>query len=224
MVEPLIGLIFHGIGTPRRKLEPGEAPYWVSINQFEAILDQMQASPNANRVRLSFDDANASDHDIALPRLLARGLTADIFVPTGRIGEVGSLDTNQICALQDMGMTIGSHGVAHVDWSLLSSTALAEELSVSRMTLMTILAVPVTTAGIPFGAYDARVLRAMRRAGYDVAFSSDRGRMSSTAFVRPRTSVRADMSRADIEAILEGWFPFGKSVRRSIRMIWRRWL
>ena len=222
--EPLVGLIFHGIGTPGRKLESGEAPYWVSIKQFEKILDQVQTSPNAKQVRISFDDATASDYEIALPRLLDRGLTANIFVPTGRIGQVGSLDTNQICTLQEMGMTIGSHGIAHVNWSRLSSTALAEELSVSRETLMSILAAPVTTAGIPFGAYNARVLRAMRQAGYDVAFSSDQGWMSSTAFLRPRTSVRAEMSDTDVEAILVGWLPFRQRIRRSVSMMRRRWL
>ena len=58
-------------GTWRVRWELGEAPYWISELMFETILDRVAAAPA--RYRLSFDDGNASDHDIALPRLLARG-------------------------------------------------------------------------------------------------------------------------------------------------------
>ncbi|MEO6299557.1 MAG: polysaccharide deacetylase family protein, partial [Paracoccaceae bacterium] len=84
MVERQIGLIFHGIGAPDRELERGEAPYWVSITQFEDTLDMIRAHPQPGRFRISFDDGNMSDHDIALPRLVAAGLVAEFFVLSGR--------------------------------------------------------------------------------------------------------------------------------------------
>lgn len=219
-----IGVIFHGIGEPRRGLERGEAPYWISPEMFRRILDRVAQAPRPDRIRLSFDDGNVSDHDIALPELQARGLTADFFVLSGRIGSPGSLGVAQILALQAAGMTIGSHGIAHRDWRELDDADLRTELVQSRARLEEICGRPVTTAGIPFGGYDARVLRALRAAGYSCAWSSDRGTMDPTAFLRPRTSVRGAMEVAEIDAILAGQMPLAARLRRALGMARRRWL
>jgi len=223
MKQTAIGLIFHGIGLPQRDLEPGEAPYWISTDRFERILDQLQGTFRPDLIRLSFDDGNASDHDIALPRLLARGLKADFFVLVGRIGQEGSLSADQVRALRAAGMAIGSHGIAHLDWRQLDGPALEAELAESRAALGALLAYPVTAAGIPFGAYNARVLRALRRAGYAVAYSSDRGRMQLDAFLRPRTSVWAQMNDLELTAVLANRISLGKRIRRTIGMARRQW-
>ncbi len=216
MSETHIGLILHGIGTPGRGLEAGEVPYWISTDRFESVLDQIVRTPRPDLIRISFDDGNRSDHDIALPRLLARGLTADFFVLSGRIGSAGSLDAGQVRALVAAGMGIGSHGVDHRDWKSLTGADLEAELALSRATLESICGQPVTTAGIPFGSYDARVLRGLRRAGYDCAYSSDRGTMVMTDFLRPRISVRAAMTEAEIAHILAGRMPPLVRLRRAV--------
>lgn len=217
-----VALIFHGIGTPARDLEPGEAPYWVSVAQFEAVLDRIAALPDPGPIRISFDDGNASDHDIALPRLLARGMVADFFVLSGRLGRPGSLDAGQVRALLAAGMTIGSHGIAHLNWRGLDDAALEEELSLSRRRLEEVTGKPVTTAGIPFGSYDARVLRALRKAGYTAAWSSDRGRMNPQAFLRPRTSITGAMGAAEVAEILSGHLPLRARLRRAVGMTRKR--
>ena len=222
MSQRQIGLIFHGIGTPARRMEAGEAPYWVSVAQFETVLDLIARQPLPERFRISFDDGNISDHDIALPRLTAHRLRADFFVLSGRIGQPGSLDRDHVRALQRAGMTIGSHGVAHRDWRRLDDAGLAEELRASRICLEAIIGVPVTTAGIPFGSYDRRVLQALRGAGYQAAYSSDRGEMDPTAFLRPRTSITAAMGPGEIAAILAGQMSPIARLRRVIGMARKR--
>lgn len=222
MTHRQIGIIFHGIGTPARTLEPGEAPYWISTAAFEALLDRLLAHPEPGRFRLSFDDGNASDHDIALPRLTARGLRADFFVLSGRIGQPGSLDAAQIAALQAAGMTIGSHGTLHRNWSTLDAGELTAELSQSRAVLQSLCGQPVTTAGIPFGGYDAKVLAALRQAGYLAAYSSDRGWMDPQAFLRPRTSVTGAMDGAAIQALLAGHLAPLARLRRGLAMARKR--
>ena len=222
MPQKNIGLLFHGIGTPGRQLEPGEAPYWISAAQFEHVLDRICAAPQPDLFRISFDDGNLSDHDIALPLLLERGLRADFFVLSGRIDTPGSLGEGHIRALQAAGMAIGSHGVAHRDWRGLDPAALRAELTDSRAVLEAICGHAITTAGIPFGGYDARVLRALRQAGYTTAYSSDRGTMNPHAFLRPRTSIQGAMQPADVAAILAGQMPLFKRVRRMLGMARRR--
>ena len=219
-----IGLNFHGIGDPSRTLESGEARYWISTAMFTDILDRVAAQPDPGAYVLTFDDGNLSDHDIALPALAARGLGATVFVLTGRIGAPGSLNRVQILALAKAGIAIGSHGVAHRPWSQLDGPALHHELSGSKMALEEICGHPVTLAGIPFGRYNARTLRALRRAGYAAAYSSDGGAMSPSAFLRPRTSLRADMTAAEIGAVLAGHLSPARRVRRALGIAQRRLL
>ena len=51
-------------------------------------------------MRISFDDGNASDLDIALGALLERGLVGSFFVVAGRIGSRGSLDSDGLRELE----------------------------------------------------------------------------------------------------------------------------
>jgi len=46
--------------------------------------------------------------------------------------------------------------------------------------------------------------------------------MDPTAFLRPRTSVRGDMSEADIAAILTGQMSLPQKLRRMVGMARRR--
>ncbi len=222
MAATHIGLIFHGIGDPQRKLEAGEAPYWISVKKFETILAMIQKLPAPERIRISFDDGNLSDHDIALPRLVERGLTADFFPLFGRVGQAGSLNASHIRALEAAGMRVGSHGVAHVNWSMLDAGALKNELQQSRVGLGAICSHPVTAAAIPFGGYNGNVLRQLREEGYTAAYTSDGGRMNPSAFLRPRKSVREDMTEQDLRAHLTGKMGIRSRVRRMIGMVKRR--
>lgn len=220
MVLLRTGINFHGIGCPQRALEPGEEPYWINVERFEALLDAIAMHPE--RYRISFDDGNLSDHAIALPRLLARGLKADFFVLTGRIGQAGSLGPKEIGSLRDAGMRIGSHGKTHCDWCRLDADTLRSELEESKDVLERLSGRPVTAAAIPFGRWNARVLRAVRFAGYEIAWSSDGGRMRKDTFLRPRRSVRADMNFAAIHELLAGKLRPVQALRRGLGMTFRR--
>src|SRR5262245_62431527 len=94
---------FHGIGTPKRTLDPGEPPFWVSRDQFLRILDRVAAHSALPNFKLTFDDGNTSDLELAAPALAERGLTGTFFVLTGRLDGVGSLDAGDLRALAALG-------------------------------------------------------------------------------------------------------------------------
>jgi peptidoglycan/xylan/chitin deacetylase (PgdA/CDA1 family) len=219
-----VSIIFHGIGTPGRVLEPGEAPYWISVEKFERVLDRITALPVPSDLHITFDDGNLSDHDVAFPRLRDRGLAADIFVLTGRIGAAGSLGRDHIQRMQNAGFGIGSHGIAHQNWARLGGDDLAEELVTSYAVLQEICAAPPCGAAIPFGSYDSRVINALRQAGYVCAWSSDRGTYDRGSFLRARTSIRADTTDADLTDILAGHLSPAAWARRAIGMARKRLL
>ena len=125
----MINLGFHGVGTPERELEPDEEQYWVDAELFGELLDTALELPE---VRLTFDDGNASDLSVALPMLLERGLTAAFFVIAGRLGQPGSLAADDVRALADAGMTIGTHGMRHRPWRFLDEEGYREELDAAR--------------------------------------------------------------------------------------------
>ncbi|MFV0458013.1 MAG: polysaccharide deacetylase family protein [Actinomycetales bacterium] len=185
----MINLCFHGIGEPGRELEPGEAKYWVSTTLFKQVLDLVQDNPE---VAISFDDGNASDHDQALPALTERGLDAAFFVLAGRLDQTGSLSREQVMALQDAGMSIGSHGMNHVSWRGLTEAGQSAEFVRARDLLSQVCGVPVTWAALPLGQYDRAVLRRLRANGYQRVYSSDRSAARMGAWFQPRYSIRAD--------------------------------
>ncbi|MFI7607390.1 polysaccharide deacetylase family protein [Micromonospora sp. NPDC049366] len=196
MTRHVLNICFHGIGEPGRELEPGEDRYWVTRDQFLAILDEVAAWP---AVRISFDDGNDSDVRIGLPALRDRNLTADFFVLAGRLGEPGSLDEDGVRELRRNGMTVGTHGLAHRSWRGMDRATVHDELVVARERLVAAVGgAPVDLAACPLGRYDRRLLARLRLLGYTGVFTSDRRAARAGAWLQPRFSVR----RADTPASL----------------------
>lgn len=208
----------HGIGTPERELEPGEAAYWISPEQFrEAVA---MARDHRTDVGFSFDDSNRSDLTYGAPILRdagnSQGISADFFVLAGRIDQPGSLSADDIRALRDMGHRIGSHGMDHVDWTGLDAAGARRELYEARDRIADVTDTAITAVGIPFGRYNAAVLKALRKAGYDRAYSSDGGIARDRDFPIARHSLRGDMSRDDIAALLDGREAVKTRLRRAV--------
>ncbi len=213
---------FHGIGAPRRDLEPGEGPFWITTDLFRRLLDRIAEHPQRHRLRITFDDSNASDIEIALPELLARELSASFFVLTARLGQRGSLGPADVSELRACGMRIGSHGARHRDLTALNPQGLADELAQSKAALEAICGAPISGFAIPFGRYNRRVLRMIRQAGFERAFSSDGGDALDGSFMQPRRSIRGDMQGSDIDRILDGRMPPLRQIRRALGMSFKR--
>ncbi len=195
----MVILNFHGLGPVPRDIDAGEADCWLNASHFESILDRVMGD---DRILITFDDGNASDHGIALPALLRRGMEAMFFVCSGRVGMSTFLDAGQIRELDGHGMTIGSHGVNHQPWRSLDDKRLQEEVAGSRKALENLLGKKVESAACPFGDYDRRVLRILKNAGYQSVFTSDGGECDSGWWLKPRTTVRRSFTPAHLDRIL----------------------
>ncbi len=180
-------VLFHGVGTPKRTLEPGEEQYWIEPSQMEEILDALTQVPG---LVISFDDSNSSDLEIAVPALRRRGLDATFFVLAGRLGESGSLDAVDVRALLGEGMAVGSHGMHHVPWRRLSPEAVEEELAAARRMIEDVVEGPVERAALPFGSYGRRTLALLHRLGYTEVSTSDRRLQRAGGYLQHRFSVR----------------------------------
>ncbi len=224
-------LNFHGIGRPRRELEPGEAPFWIGVDVFRRVLDlvaERRAPPETADIRITLDDGNASDTEIAAPELAARGLRATVFPLSDRLGAAGALSAGDLRALVGAGHRVGSHGAAHRDWRGLDAAGLHAELVEARAAIAEAAGAAVDEAAVPFGRYDRRVLAALRAAGYRAVYTSDGGPAPAgdgpdgLAWLRPRTSLRADQGVAAVAAVLAGGEPVARRIRRRVGMAWKR--
>lgn len=209
--KSVVNLTVHGIGTPVRELDPGEDEVWVTVDQFEELLDAVTGRPD---VRLTFDDGNASDLDIALPHLVKRGLTAQFFIAAGLLGRPGRLAPDGVRELAQAGMSIGSHGWAHCDWRRLAPGQVHQELVEANRVLEKLADRPVSEVSIPFGSYDRHVLRRLKAADVTRAYTSDGGDARPHSWLQARTSLRSTIDSAWISDVLDGEPSIPRRARR----------
>lgn len=215
-----INLTFHGVGPQTRPLEPGEDGVWVTSELFTSVLDVVEGRPD---VTITFDDGNDSDVRVALPALRERGLTATFFVVAGKLGSPGFLSAEDVRLLAGEGMTIGNHGMHHRSWRKLDDDTLKEELGSARGMLEEVVGGRVAQAAIPFGSYDRRVLQALRRHGYDRAFTSDGGPAQPGRWLQARTSLRKVDGVAQVRQILWPTASAWSTATRGAKAAVKRW-
>jgi peptidoglycan/xylan/chitin deacetylase (PgdA/CDA1 family) len=215
-------LNFHGIGVPHRGVDPGERKVWVSRENFSVWLDRIgtlrQVHPT--RIRITFDDGNASDVEIALPALCKHNLTATFFVCAGRLQTTGYLDGAAVRNLLDAGMEVGSHGMHHRDWRTLDARALDEEIGTARRMLEDVCGRAIVAVAIPFGSYNRRVLERLRAERFACVYTSDGGFARQQAWLRPRNTLRANSTQDDLTRLLAG-MPRSEAILRAAYRLYK---
>jgi peptidoglycan/xylan/chitin deacetylase (PgdA/CDA1 family) len=217
----IVTLTFHGIGPTERVLTPGESSVWLAVEQFEEILDAARGRPD---VHLTFDDGNVSDVQIALPRLLERGMRATFFLLAELVGRPGYVVRADVETVVREGMPIGLHGFSHRSWRSLDDRELDVELVEARATLEELARQPIVDVSCPFGDYDRRVLGRLRRESFDHVFTSDGGSARPDDWLQPRNSILATDDATCIDRIMaSASSPIDRATRRGKRLIkqWR---
>jgi len=190
MLAPNCILTFHALGEAAVPLEPDAEPYRVSEDAFSQTLGMLSGLEAAHGVKfqITFDDGYLSDYAIGFPGLAEAGRGGTFFVLAGRLDQPGSLTREQIREMHDHGMEIGTHGWDHVDWRTLDDAGRQREFADARKVLEDVTGAPVTKAAIPFGRFDAAVLKALKRHAYAQVFTSTAGLSLPHAWFQPRWS------------------------------------
>jgi peptidoglycan/xylan/chitin deacetylase (PgdA/CDA1 family) len=127
----------------------------------------------ARPVVFSFDDGYSSQVKIALPVLRRARWPAVLNLALDWLGELGG-DT-AVRRLIDAGWQIDGHSRTHPDLTRVSPARLVDETAGARAELQRRFGVPARFFAYPDGRYDARVIAAVRRAGYLAATTVRRG-------------------------------------------------
>ncbi len=181
----------HGLGDPPTTPSAGELKYWLNEAAFDQLLDEVCLARDMDDmcISITFDDGNMSDALIALPALVSRGLTAHFFLCAARVGKPHYLDGVAIRELLAAGMTIGSHGMNHIDWRRTSDSELDEEISGARRKLEDVCSQQILEVAIPFGSYDRRSISRLRKENLNAVFTSDGGVVRSGSWQKARNSL-----------------------------------
>jgi peptidoglycan/xylan/chitin deacetylase (PgdA/CDA1 family) len=201
-------LTYHVIGDP-----PPGTPFtdlWVSASTFAAqmryldehgynvvnlqdVYDYWHGGPLPRKaIVVSFDDGFDSHYRRARPILARHEWSGTLNLALSHIG--ADLSRAEIRALLAANWELDSHSLTHAYLPGLSSTRLRAEVSGSRRILRRDFHVPVNFFCYPIGAYDARVVLAVRAAGYQGATTTEYGLASRS---EPFTMDRVRISRGD---------------------------
>jgi peptidoglycan/xylan/chitin deacetylase (PgdA/CDA1 family) len=167
-----------------------------------------------NPVVLTFDDGYVDAATQVLPRLLQRGQKATFFVvsgfcaldPASRVTKWNRqfLTWDEVRALRDAGMEIGSHTVSHVRLSPLSRGDLQAQVVDSRATIERYLGKRIEFFAYPYNDQSRWVRRAVEKAGYRGAVVGARG--NADAFTLQRLTMHRGITPADLRSMLsENW-------------------
>lgn len=158
---------------------------------FEALMCRRRLGPKP--IMITFDDGYRDVFFKASPVLMRLGMRATAYVVSGRISgrDPSFLTWPLLHALERRGIEIGSHTVAHHDMTSQSDAEMLDDLKSSRRALERKLGHRAPWLAYPFGAYDERVERLTRRAGYLLAVTTQAGTVHSARqpFALPRLRI-----------------------------------
>ena len=163
---------------------------------------------NGREILITFDDGYESFHTIAAPALLARGMTATVFIVAGHIGGVNAWDSDSACsrnrplrlmdeeAIREViasGMEIGVHGWQHRDMTLCLKKEVAVEVVSSKEYVERLFDIRITVFAYPFGRFARHHFDVLRNAGYlgAVSIFSDQPYVTSNPYAMRRIYVHA---------------------------------
>lgn len=146
----------------------------ISMAKLAGYLKRGEPIP-LNPVVISFDDGWEDSYSVAYPALKKQNLSGTFYVYTNAVGHSKSLSWAQIEEMAKGGMDIESHTVTHPHLRTISSDDLKRELVESKANIERHTGKRVTSLAYPFGEYDAAVVDAVKRAGYESAASISPG-------------------------------------------------
>lgn len=180
---PVPILMYHVIADP-----PADAPYpqlyvserefagqmqWLARHGYRAVT-QRQVWNHWHRggalppkpIVISFDDGYRSVAEAAWPHMQRRSWPGVLNLTVKNLRVSGGLSGYKVRMLIAAGWELASHSLTHPDLTGLDDHTLSREVTRSRAVLRSRFEVPVDFFCYPAGRHDARVIRAVRQAGY----------------------------------------------------------
>lgn len=169
----------------------------------EEVMGSPLAANGAAPIAITFDDGYADNFSEALPELVARGMSATVFVVTSRVGTPGYLTWDQLREMKNAGMSIQSHTHTHPFLSTLEPGDARAELERARQLIDRELGQATTTLALPNGDAPRGWRRAdFLSAGVEWVATSSFGANDGRGWRVRRYTVRRGTTRAEFARIV----------------------
>jgi peptidoglycan/xylan/chitin deacetylase (PgdA/CDA1 family) len=169
---------------------------FTGVTMDEVLAGWRRGAPLPRRpIVFSFDDGYWSQYSNAAPILRSAGWPGVLNLELNDLRGKGSLKPGTIRKLIADGWEIDSHTISHPDLTQIDDGRLRHELRDSRRALHRMFGVPADVFCYPAGRFDARVVAAVRAAGYVAATTELSG--AATARLDPLTLPRVRVSGSD---------------------------
>lgn len=153
----------------------------VSVEQLAHRLEQ--GASVDKYVALSFDDGYKNNYSVVLPLLQKYGAKGSFFVINREMGDELHMNEQEIKALIDAGMELGSHTYSHNPLAKIEEKYLVWELDTSRYWLKKKFdGYIVRTLAYPNGSYNSTVMAAAKRYGFYRALTGHVGVNTATTY------------------------------------------
>jgi peptidoglycan/xylan/chitin deacetylase (PgdA/CDA1 family) len=179
IATPAAGAAYLGLWVPTRmfaaQMEALRRAGYHAITLAAAFAAWRHGAPLPRRpVVISFDDGYLGDYTHARPVLRRLGWPGvlDLLLANVRRGD---LTAHDVRALIRAGWEIDSHTLTHPDLTTVGEPQLRRELTGSQAEIRRRFGQPAHFLCYPVGRYDARVVAAVRAAGYWGALTEDEG-------------------------------------------------
>lgn len=145
-------------------------------------------------VVLSFDDGYRDNATTVIPVLRRYRMRATFFLAAGLVGRARYVTWRQVRSMARMGMDIEAQTLTHPDLTRVPPAQARREIAGSRARLQARVRRPVRLFAYPYGSYNRFIVRVVRQAGFEAAFTTRLGWwLSRRAMLRlPRVYVDND--------------------------------
>lgn len=215
-------LMYHELALPGRKTchsEPGYVRYVVPASDFRDQMDRLagegwrglsvtQAIESAGdkNVCITFDDGCETDLIAAAPVLSKHGFSATSYITVEFLGKPGYLAHAQVPELRLMGFEIGCHSLTHPYLTDIDDARLRAETAGAKERLEQIAGAYIDHFSCPGGRWNARVMSAVKQAGFRTMSTSRTGVNLPTTnpFALNRFAVLQGLSSDTLQQICQG--------------------
>ena len=145
----------------------------------DQLVDYLQYGKSLppNPILITFDDGYEDNYRVAYPILQKYNFTATIFLITNFVSSNSQYITwSQVNEMKENGFSFENHTSNHIFLTNASDDDIRSQLTKSRDAMEWRLKQKIEYLAYPGGAYDQRVIKMARQAGYRAAFTIDLGR------------------------------------------------